>query len=224
MSGLITDFASIGASDLLSNNNLAGITGVLNWVWKIGNGLIRKYSKKGTYEVLDFQTKLTIHDAQGKKATLTKYEKVRFLQDNIIAYQDQAWGDGKILQNYKCSPGVPVDLYREGHKTYILISLRTIKNKGEVMEFNSTWKISNCFLKNTGFWGTDVNHSTSHVKVQVVFPCSRPPHKTSILETNGQKERSLEKGVSLLPNQSIQVSWEKDFPKVHENYVLKWNW
>jgi hypothetical protein len=31
------------------------------------------------------------------------------MQDNVIAYQDQAWGDGEILLNYRCTPGTPVD-------------------------------------------------------------------------------------------------------------------
>ena len=71
------------------------------------------------YEVLDLETKLTIHDPKCKSVTLSKYEKVRSLQDNIIAYQDQAWGDGGILQNYRCSPGIPVDFYRTGYKTHV---------------------------------------------------------------------------------------------------------
>jgi hypothetical protein len=44
---------------------------------------------------------------------------VRYLQDNMIAYQDQAWGDGEILVDYRRIPGTPVDRYRSGHKTYI---------------------------------------------------------------------------------------------------------
>ena len=167
---------------------------------------------------------MTIHDPKGKSATLTKYEKVRFLQDNIIAYQDQAWGDGKILQNYRCSPGVPVDTYRVGQKTYMLISLRALKTKGEATEFNIQWKMKNGFLKPTGFWCTDISHSTSHIKIQVIFPKSRPPKKVVIVETNEQKEKSLEKGISLLPDKRYQITWEKDNPRLYEHYVLKWTW
>jgi len=36
---------------------------------------------------------------------------VRYLQDNVIAYRDQAWGDGEILVDYRCTPGIiPVPL------------------------------------------------------------------------------------------------------------------
>lgn len=177
------------------------------------------------YEVLDYQTKLTIHDPKGKSATLTKYEKVRFLQDNIIAYQDQGWGDGKILQNYRCSPGVPVDFYRTGYKTYILISLRTLKNKGDVTEFNFQWKMKDCFLKPTGFWGTDICHWTDHVKVQVVFPISKPPQKAEVVQKNRRRTKVL--GVNCtqqLPNGKWSLTWEQFHPTLYEQYVLKWNW
>jgi hypothetical protein len=153
----------------LTGSALGNITwafmGVGGGLWKICKGIAVRYAKKGMYEVLDYQTILTIHDDKGKNASLAKIEKVRFLQDNVIAYQDQAWGDGKILLNYQCSPGVPVDFYRTGYRTHILISLRDLKNKRAVTEFNIRWDMKNCFLKPTGYWSTDINHSTGHIKV-----------------------------------------------------------
>ena len=63
-----------------------------------------------------------------------------------------------------------VDKYRSGYKTHILISLREAKNRGDIDEFNIQWCISRGFLSSTGFWGTDVDHRTASVKVEVVFP------------------------------------------------------
>ena len=59
------------------------------------------FAAKGIYEVLDYETILEIKDRYGRKAKVTKNQKVKYLQDNIIAYQDQAWGDGEILKNYQ---------------------------------------------------------------------------------------------------------------------------
>lgn len=70
------------------------------------------------YEVLGHETTLELKDRAGKRATFEKEKRVRYLQDNIIAYHDQAWGDGEILLNYRCTPGTPMDRYRLGHKTY----------------------------------------------------------------------------------------------------------
>ena len=48
----------------------------------------------GMYEVLDYQAQLVLKDSKGKTAVYTKRQHVHFLQNNVIAYQDQAWGDG----------------------------------------------------------------------------------------------------------------------------------
>jgi hypothetical protein len=79
--------------------------------------LERLFSRhQGMYEVLAYEAELTLLDEKGSKARLTKRQQVRFLQDNIIAYQDQAWGDGNIFVEYRCTPGVEVDRYRDGHR------------------------------------------------------------------------------------------------------------
>jgi hypothetical protein len=102
--------------------------------------------------------------------------------------------------------------------------LRALKNKGDLAEFNSRWKMEGCFLRPTGFWGTDISHCTDHIKVQVVFPKSRPPKKVVLIETNKQKEKSLEKETTLLPDKCYQITWEKDNPRLYEQYILKWTW
>ena len=55
------------------------------------------------YDVLEYESTLELKDRGGKRATFQKREKVRYRQDNIIAYQNQAWGDGEVLLNYRCA-------------------------------------------------------------------------------------------------------------------------
>ena len=194
-------------------------------LWKIGKKVIRGLSNEGMYEVLDYETTLELHDPKGHKASFTKREKVRYLQDNIIAYQDQAWGDGEILVGYKCSPGVPVDQYRSGHVTHILISLRDVKNKGDITDFQIEWNIHRGFLKPDGFWETEINHRTSQAKVQVIFPKTRPPQKVCIIEKN--MRRTYDLGVDAknrLPDGRWLISWEKKNPRLYERYILAWEW
>src|SRR3989344_9631783 len=94
---------------------------IVGELWKVGKKLMRGLSNEGMYEVLDYETTLELKDKRGENAIVRKRERVRYLQDNIIAYEDQAWGDGEILIDYKCTPGKPVDRYTPGNKTYILI-------------------------------------------------------------------------------------------------------
>jgi len=127
------------------------------------------------YEVLEYESTLELLDPAGERAVFRKREKVRYLQDGVIAYQDQAWGDGDILLDYRCAPGKPVDQYRLGHKTYILISRRDVRNKGDTDEFRIEWGMRDSFLRQTEQWETHIKHRMKHLKISVVFPKSRLP-------------------------------------------------
>ncbi len=162
-------------------------------LWKIGRKLMRGLSSEGIYEVLDYECRLELQDKTGEYATVQKQEKVRYLQDYITTYQDQAWGDGRDLLDYQLFTRDCMSMsISSGHNTYKLISLRESKNKGDIDEFNIEWKMRNGFLKPAGFWGTAINHRTKKVTVKVVFPkASRPPRSVSVFETNLQRTRVL---------------------------------
>jgi hypothetical protein len=69
----------------------------LPWADLLGDGLnalrkaIQGRSYRRLYEVLDYESTLELKDGEGKNATFKKREKVRYLQDIVIAYQDQVW-------------------------------------------------------------------------------------------------------------------------------------
>jgi hypothetical protein len=181
-------------------------------------------SSRGLYEVLEYESTLELKDREGKRATFNKREKVRYLQDNVIAYQDQAWGDGEILVDYRCTPGTPVDRYRSGYKTYILISRREVKDKGDGDEFNIEWGIRQGFLRPAELWETHVTNRTKPPKISVIFPKSRPPRHTVLIEGSRQCSHDLGKRAQVLPDGRWRVSWETHRPRLHENYVLQWEW
>lgn len=198
---------------------------ILGDLWKAGKKLLQGPAYEGMYEVLEYESSLELRDKHGKYALFQKREKVRYLQDNIIAYQDQAWGDGEILLNYRCTPGKQVDRYRPGRKTYILISLRSVKNKRDVDEFNIRWGMRNGFLRATELWETEINHSTKRLKVEVIFPNARPPQRTWLIEATRRRSHILSQDALVqLPNGRWLVSWETNNPRLHERYLLKWKW
>jgi hypothetical protein len=198
---------------------------IIEKLWVVGRKFLLGLSSEGMYEVHDYESILEIKDKHGKKAIFKKREEIRYLQDNIIAYQDQAWGDGKMLINYRCTPGVPVDCYRSGYKTHILISLREVKNRGDIDKFNIEWGIKSGFLLKTGFWTTEISHRTRLVTVKVIFPKPRPPLSNSVVERNSQRTHILdEKSRVQLPDGRWLITWVKKQPRLHEQYTIKWEW
>lgn len=194
-------------------------------VWNFLRGWLKRPKYAGMYEVLDYETTLELCDLEGKVAAVRKKEKVRYLQNNVIAFQDQAWGDGKILLDYHCSPGKPVDRYRWGHKHHILISLGQVKSRGDKDEFQISWRIRRGFQSPTGFWATEISHPTKHIAVHIVFPKARPPKTALVLEKNRQKTEVLQKeSFKRLREGNLSIFWEKNAPKLYEQYILKWEW
>lgn len=213
------------ASRLISIISEFPILKIIENIWVVGRKLLRGLSSEGMYEVLDYESVLELKDGHGKLAVVKKHEKVRYLQNNIIAFQDQAWGDGKCLVNYRCKPGIPVDRYRSGYKTYILISLRKVKCKGNLDNFNIEWGIKKGFLVKTGFWATEISHNMKHITVKVIFPKSRPPQCASIMERNSRKTQPLGEAAKVqLPDGRWLLFWEKSQPRLYEQYILNWEW
>jgi hypothetical protein len=191
----------------------------------LGRKWLSGLSSEGMYEVQEYESTLEIKDCQGQKAVLKKYEKVCYLQNNIIAFQDQAWGDGKNLLYYRCTPGVPVDQYRSGYKTQILISLREVKNKGDIDLFNIEWEICQGFKNKACFWATEISHRMKSVTVKVIFPKNRPPQNASMVERNSQKTHVLGGAARVqLPDGRWMLFWKKSQPRLYEQYILNWDW
>lgn len=198
---------------------------ILLALWEIMMSIRTKLRNEAVYEVLDYESTLELPDRSGKKAVFKKQKKVRYLHDDIIAFQDYAWGDGEILCNYRSNRGVPVDRYRSGYKMYVLLSLREVKNRGDIDLYRIQWNIRRGFLKKDGYWSTDVSQPTHHIKVNVIFPKARPPLRLSVEETNRRQTHLLERDAQQqLPDGRWLVSWETSKPRLYEVYVLRWIW
>ena len=61
---------------------------VLEKAWQIVRQALQARSYRGMYEVLEHETTLELKDRAGKRAAFEKEKRVRYLQDNIIAYHD----------------------------------------------------------------------------------------------------------------------------------------
>ena len=178
----------------------------------------------GAYEVLDHSATLDLQEG-GKLAIYRKRQRVRFLRDNVIAYQDSAWGDGDIFAEYRCSPGVAVDRYKSGHRYQILISLRETKNRGELSDIVIERTIHDGFTKSREDVQTEVNHRMHHLRLSVIFPPDRSPLRVFIMLQNAN--RSLPIGEQMWTRTKegrVQVSWETKKPRLFEAYRMVWDW
>jgi hypothetical protein len=198
---------------------------ILAEIWKLLRQLWQGLADEGLYEVLEYDSVLELMDNHGKKARFQKRERVRYRQNNIIAYQDHAWGDGEILIDYRCTPGIVVDQYRPGQKTFLLISLRGAKRRGEIDEFHIEWEQRDGFVRNEELWETEIRHRTKQIRIRIIFPKIRPPRSLWIVEQLRRRKRQLgPQAIRRLPDGRWLASWRCERPRLNERYQLHWEW
>jgi hypothetical protein len=177
------------------------------------------------YEVLDHQFKLTLRDAQGKQAVLERREQVRFLQDNVVALYDQAWGDGQIFVGYRVKPGRIADRIKVGSRYRTLISLRETKHRGDLLTYRIRRRIVDGFTTENEWHEVDVDHPTRQLGVTIVFPTDRPCKQASIVRaTTGQHTPLTDQNLRVSRSGHQVLTWSIKKPLLGERYALHWNW
>ncbi len=186
---------------------------------------LRHRTPEGLYEVLQYETKLELLDTQGRTAHLSKYQRIKFLQDNVIAFEDFAWGQGNVLAEYKCSPGFEADRYLDGDRWNILISLRETKHRGDIQDFYIERKLANTFTGKQEWWQIEMQHRTRSTKFAVVFPKKRHCKHAFIVERTRERTVPLpSQNFTVLGDGRQIVTWENIEPRRFETYTFKWVW
>lgn len=179
----------------------------------------------GVYEILEYDSTLELLDPRGQKAVFRKRQKVRFLQNHIIAFQDYAWGDGDIFDDYRISPGTAVDRYREGDRWNILISLRSTKSKDDVEEFHIERQVRDGFTKGEEWHQVEIRHATKRLRMAVIFPKHRSCRSALLQERSRNRSTKLDnKNYVNLPDGRQMIQWETSRVRHLEVYTLRWRW
>ena len=193
--------------------------------WEVWTQLRDRVRYHGMYETLDYNSTLDLSDPTGENATISRHQVIRFLQDNVVAIHDHAWGDGKLFARYSCRPGVPVDFYQDGSKHNVLISLRETKNRGDVIEFSADRTISGGFLGKNEYLETEVDHLTARLRLAIIFPKDRPCLRATLTRKTASKTEVLdERHFKTLGSGRQELSLTINRPRLHECYLVKWDW
>ena len=180
---------------------------------------------QGMYEILEYDSSLKLVDSAGKTAILNRQQKVKFLQDHVIAFQDHVWGEGDLFAQYKVSPGVVADRYREGNHWNVLISLRETKSKGDIEDFYIERTGRNSFMKKDEWWQVGIWCKTHKLKLSTLFPRDRHC-KRAILQTRSDNKTVVlgAEHFQILPNGRQLLRWETISPPLAEVYTIRWTW
>lgn len=189
--------------------------------------IVKKFwpGSRDMYEILEYESTLELHDEKGENATLHKRLRVKFLQNNVIAFEDYVWGDGEILADYQISPGVVADRYQEGDRWNLLISLRETKNKGDVSEFHIQRTAKHGFTNEDEWNQTEIRRPTRHLQMNIIFPKSRRCQHAVMKQR--RHNRTFVLGVDHfydLPDGRQLLRWESNKVYPYDVITIKWSW
>jgi len=186
---------------------------------------IGRRSEQGIYEILHYDSTLELLDPNGDTAIFHKRQQVRFLQDNVLAFEDYAWGDGNIFADYRCAPGVAVDRYQDGDRWNILISLRETKSRGDITDFHLERTIQAGFTQHEEWYQAEIRHPTQRLRMAVIFPPERPCQRATLQERKHNRTRVLGPAcLQQLPDGRQLLEFETTHVRYLEIYTLRWTW
>ncbi len=177
------------------------------------------------YEILTYTVTLTLLDKEGNQAILERQERVRFLQNNVIALYDHAWGDGQLFTGYRVAPGRVADRFKVGSRYHTLISLRDTKHCGDVLNYRVRRRIVQGFANKDEWLEAEVDHATHKLKLCVIFPADRVCQAASVIQA-GTNKRILLTGRSFRQKSDGRqfLTWTVNKPPLGERYALHWEW
>lgn len=177
------------------------------------------------YEILDYESTLELCDIQGAVAVFHKRQRVKFLQNNIIAFEDYVWGDGEVLADYKCSPGVVADRYQEGDRWNILISLRETKRKGDITEFYIERLEQGSFTQADEWQQTEIRRPTRRLQMNIIFPQARRCQRATLTQRRHNRVMVLgPEHFHVLPDGRQLLTWETTRIYPYDIFTLRWHW
>jgi hypothetical protein len=186
---------------------------------------LNRHRHEGVYEILDYDSTLELKDPKGETAIFKRQQRVKFLQDYIMAFQDYVWGEGDPFADYQVSPGVLVDKYQEGDQWNLLVSLRETRNAGDITDFHTERTIKHGFVNDEEWWQVEIRHRTRQFKLSIIFPKKRRCRRAVLIQRTRQRTAVLgPEHFTDLPDGRQGLTWETKKLRRFETYTIKWWW
>lgn len=172
------------------------------------------------YEVLDYQSVLTLEDAEGVRARVRRSEQIRFLQDGVSGILDHTWGDGVVLTYYHNDAGRLEDSFRDQGRHHLVIGLKRPMGRGETLVFGAERLAIAGFTNEEEWLETRIDHRADHLARSIVFPKERPCLRASLHYEGLETALRIVK----LADKRTVVGFDVRQPMVDTPYTIRWLW
>ncbi len=122
-------------------------------------------------------------------ACVTKNNRVRFIQNNVLAIPDYIWGDGSTSSDYSCDPGEKVAEHREGAKNCVVIALDRMYKRDDELDIRIIRTVRGAFLESEEWVEVKPVAGTPALSFTLLWPAGRPPRGTTLTLENERRNR-----------------------------------
>ena len=175
-----------------------------------------------------------ILSSDGKDAVLRKTRTLRFLQSGVHVIREYVWGDEYSadkkpkLEDITVKPGEVVDIYREGGKYVVVISLDRPYRRNEKMDFYFERQIRNAFLGTSEWVELQPATNTREQIIVVKFPRSHPFVSARARFRYGDYSTLYDVGNEGFQAEKMNgrqvLTWQIKDPKARASYLIEWKW
>jgi len=192
---------------------------------RVRNGQGKKIWKTtDPYEYLKWEGVWEIKDIEGKRVEYTRNATVRFLLPNVHTITDRIWGDGETMHDYRCSLGVPADVFDYGSSKKVVISFRENMNKGGVKRYTIARNILNGFTKAEEWIEEEPFYFVKAYTLRVIFPRERPCRRAVVSRKHPYLTKEVGERAFCRLNDGRQELRIRLKNVRRERIILRWWW
>lgn len=175
-----------------------------------------------SYENLSLKLTLRLVDSIGRRAIVTREQRVRFLTSEAGVIQSPIWGQGELTRRYAVQGARKLGARHAGGTEVLLLGLDREPGRHSQASINATRTILNGFLGHDEHFEVVVQRPTRRLSVRVVYPKARRPKHALVTSTPREVEKRL--AVRLDQKGRPWIGWSITNPTVRTLYSLRWSW
>jgi hypothetical protein len=170
--------------------------------------------------LLDFS--LDLKDQQGRRAVITRKQRVRFFTTEAGVLSSPIWGEGSQLKRYWLSGARRLGIRLEGSRRVLLLGLTQPAQPDTVAQVVSEQMAANAFLKKREYFEAIVERPTKRLSLRALFPKGRPPTEASVTVSSTRKTERLP--VRMGKDGRARLHYTTRQPSLDTVYSMRWTW
>ena len=184
---------------------------------------VRPHRPAVPYETLSLELVLDLADPEGKRAVLTRRQRIRSLTAGTLVVRETVWGEGEQLARYAVVGARRLTVLPEGSRRSVLLDPGGHTASGDCATITSRRTIRGGFGQPEEYCETVLERPTGRVDFTVIFPRGRPPRSARlVLAATEITVRTVP--VRYRPDGRAVLRCRLRRPTVATTYSLRWSW